>query len=183
METELKIPVADLDRLRAALEEAGALRQRSRHRERNLVFDDGEGTLRRHGVLLRLRTVGGRHLLTLKGPARFRGPIKERREVELEVEDSQAMAAVLSELGYEPVARYEKDREDWLLEGVVVSLDHTPMGEFVELEGERTTLADVAAALGLDPAGAVASSYLGLWQEHRRRHPELGLPEDMVFER
>jgi adenylate cyclase, class 2 len=181
IESELKIPVDDLHRLRSIVAELGAQRRHEMRREHNVVVDTADGTLAARGRLLRLRTVGEHHLLTLKGPASFRGRIKERTELEIEIGSCEVMLTVFAELGVAPVVRYEKDREEWLLRGVVVCLDHTPMGEFVELEGEPERLAEVASALLLDPARAVTSSYLGLWREHRRRHPELRLPPDMVF--
>ena len=181
IESELKIPVDDLHCVRSMLADRGGTCRHGMRREHNLVLDTADGTLASRGRLLRLRTVGTYHLLTFKGPASFRGAIKERAELEIEVESSQVMLAIFAELGVQPVVRYEKDREEWLLGGVAVCLDHTPMGEFVELEGDPERLAEVAAALLLDPAAAVADSYLGLWGEHRRRHPELRLPADMVF--
>jgi adenylate cyclase class 2 len=182
IEAELKIPVTELGGLRAMLERRGARLLHPALRERNTLLDTSEGALERGGRALRLRSLGDRHLLTYKGPVSFRGAVKERREVELDVGDAEAMTAILAELGLRPVIRYEKDREAWSLEQVVVTLDHTPMGDFVELEGAPDRLPDAAVALGLDPAAAVRGSYLGLWQEHRRRHPELDLPRDMVFQ-
>ncbi len=63
---------------------------------------------------------------------------------------------------------------------MVVALDETPMGAFVELEGESPLLAPAAAELGLDPGAAVRGTYLDLWAAFRAAHP--GVPEDMVFE-
>ena len=47
------------------------------------------------------------------------------------------MLEILDHLGLQVVARYEKDREMWLVDEVSVVLDHTPMGDFVEVEGPR----------------------------------------------
>jgi adenylate cyclase class 2 len=76
--------------------------------------------------------------------------------------------------------RYEKQRESWMLGETRVDLDHTPMGDFVELEGPTDSLEATAHRLGLDPERAVAQSYIGLWRDFRRQHPELG--RDMVFD-
>ena len=76
--------------------------------------------------------------------------------------------------------RYEKYRESWRLAEVRVDLRHTPMGDFLELEGPADSLAASARGLGLDPTLAVAKSYISLWRDHRRRHPGLG--RDMVFD-
>ena len=130
---------------------------------------------------MRFRRFAGRWILTFKGAPSFEGAVKQREELELEVSDGETLIEVLGRLGYRPVLRYEKDRELWQLEGVVVTLDRTPLGEFVELEGEVVLLEGMAERLGLDPAAAVRGSYLDLWQRHRELHPELELPKDMVF--
>jgi len=63
-----------------------------------------------------------------------------------------------------------------------VVLDHTPMGDFVEVEGPSHTLETTARAIGLDPSTAVRGSYLSLWREYRERRIHEDLPRDMVFE-
>ena len=117
--------------------------------------------------------------LTLKGAARFDGGVKIRDELEVEADDAELLEGILRGLGFEPWMRYEKDREAWRLGEVEVVLDHTPMGGFVELEGEAELLAGAARRLGLDADDAVRGSYVSLWAEERRRRPEL--PHDMVF--
>jgi adenylate cyclase class 2 len=91
------------------------------------------------------------------------------------------MGEIFEQLDFSVYMRYEKDREEWLLEDVSVVLDHTPMGSFVEVEGPPERLEEVADLLGLNVATAVRGSYVSLWMEHRARHPELDLPFDMVF--
>jgi predicted adenylyl cyclase CyaB len=180
-ETELKIPVPELVGLRRRLQALGARLERAREHERNLLFDTPERRLTALGQALRLRLAGGRWVLTHKGPVSYQGQIKVREELELEVGDGQTLAVILGRLGLEPFVRYEKERESWRLGGVEVALDHTALGEFVELEGRPDELGVAATALGLEPARAVRGSYLTLWEEHRHGHPELGLPVDMLL--
>ena len=73
--------------------------------------------------------------------------------------------------------RYEKDRESWVLEDVTVALDHTPIGDFVEFEGEGA--ATVAKRCGLDPMEAVVLTYLGLYEAYRKENPDA--PPEMTF--
>jgi adenylate cyclase class 2 len=180
IESEIKIPVAELDSVRRLLVRIGAEQLGPVHDEVNTLFDSADGAFAASGRALRVRRVGGRSLLTFKGPARWDGAVKQRREIELEVSSSETIAELLHALGFEPWIRYEKQRESWVFGGVRVELDHTPIGDFVELEGPVAKLEDTARALGLEPEEAVAESYVGLWLAHRRRHPELG--RDMVFE-
>lgn len=182
VETELKIPVEGLVALRDRLAARGARRLHPTEREVNILLDSTTGELAAAGRVLRLRRIGDRRRLTLKGPATFDGYIKRREELEIEVGEVETLAAIFARLGFLPVLRYEKDRETWRIDGVTVTLDHTPMGDFVELEGPATRLGNVASGLGLDVSDAVRDSYPTLWRTFRGRHPELELPEDMVFD-
>ena len=181
VETELKIPVEDLATPRSALVARNAQRVHPAEREVNILLDGPADELAAAGRVLRLRRIGDRRRLTLKGPASFVGNIKSREELEIEVGEIETLAAIFARLGFRPVLRYEKDRETWQISGVTVTLDHTPMGDFVELEGPATRLSGVASELGLEVADAVRGSYPTLWREFRAHHPELELPEDMVF--
>jgi adenylate cyclase class 2 len=180
-EIELKIPVGDLEAVRARLESAGAEQLHPAEHELNILLDSPAGELTAADRVLRLRRIGGRQLLTLKGTPTYLGRIKEREELELEVGDLETLSAVFERLGFVPAFRYEKKRESWHLDRVTVSLDHTPMGEFVELEGPVDRLNAAASSIGLDPETAVRGSYVSLWVEYRELRPDLDLPEDMVF--
>jgi adenylate cyclase, class 2 len=181
VETELKIPVENLGSVRDRLAASEAQRVHPAEREVNILLDGPGGELAATGRVLRLRRIGDRRRLTLKGPASFDGNVKSREELELEVGDLETLAAIFARLGFQPVLRYEKDRETWQIGGVTITLDHTPMGDFVELEGPPARLEDVASELALHVGSAVPGSYPGLWRAYRDRHPELELPEDMVF--
>jgi adenylate cyclase class 2 len=180
-ESELKIPVQDLGAVRNRLRASDAQLVHPAQREVNMLFDTHDRRLTSGGQVLRLRAVGDRHLVTFKGAASFRGAIKERDEIEMEVSDGESAATILGRLGYRVTMRYEKDRETWLVDEVAIALDHTPMGDYVEIEGVVRELYGVARMLELDPLTAVPGSYVDLWQQHRSTRPELGLPSDMVF--
>lgn len=179
VETEVKIPVQDLAAVRDHLAGAGARRVHAALREENVLFDSASGRLAASGQVLRLRRTDRESILTLKGPARYEGTIKHREELETVVADGEVLTAILYRLDLLPLVRYEKERELWRLGEVDVCLDHTPMGDFVELEGPAADLELAARTLALDPARGVRGSYVTLWEEHRSAHPEL--PADMVF--
>jgi adenylate cyclase, class 2 len=179
VEQEMKIPVADLAAVRGRVKAAGGVLTSRRQYETNLILDDGRDSLRASGKLLRLRRYGAEWVLTFKGPAQFAAGVKSRLELETLVGSGEQITALLGELGLAPRRRYDKLREVWELAGIVVALDETPMGSFVELEGAAAGLAGLAVRLGLDPSRAVSSSYQELWALHRAAHP--GAPVDMVF--
>lgn len=182
LEKELKIPVRSLTMIREALQNQGATIANPMAREENFLFDSDDGRLAAAGCILRLRRYGEQRLLTFKGPASFEGPIKIRPERELGIEQLGPLREIFESLGFSVVARYQKDRETWQLDDAEVVLDHTPMGDFVEVEGPSHTLETTARAIGLDPTTAVRGSYLSLWREYRERRSHEDLPRDMVFE-
>ena len=65
------------------------------------------------------------------------------------------------------------------LDGCAVALDETPIGNFVEVEGEPTAIRRVVVRLGLDFTEAIPYSYAELYP--RRRKDEPSLPPDMVW--
>ena len=87
----------------------------------------------------------------MKEPGSFHEGVKSRVEIETPVESAERTLAILAGLGFQPVRRYQKRRETWSLDRIVVALDETPAGNFVEVEGPSDRLAAAAGDLGLDP--------------------------------
>lgn len=176
-ERELKFPDVEHDRLRDRLIEMEAERAVPSSLEENFLFDR-DGELEKADSLLRLRVEPRGSWLTFKGPASFEGRTKVRVEHEIEVDDPAVAQKLVEALGYGIVTRYEKKREVWQLGGVSVALDHTPIGDFAELEGDAAEA--LAKRLGLDPEEAERRNYLRLYEEHRREHPDA--PRHMTFD-
>jgi predicted adenylyl cyclase CyaB len=177
-ERELKFAIGatSLDEVRSRLEQAGGRRERPAAREGNWVFDRRD-ELFGSSRLLRLRSDGRGSRLTFKGPPRFEEGLKVRDEIEVEIGHAEQMRDLLVRLGYRVVRRYEKVREEWRLGSTVVALDHTPIGDFVEFEGADAVA--VATRCGFAAADAERRSYLRLYEDWRRDHPEQ--PVDMLF--
>ena len=177
VERELKFRTEGLEVVRERLVELEAERLGPAHFEDNLILDKG-GELEQHGCLLRLRADGRGVRMTYKGPRKSDGHAKVRIEHETSVGDLPKARALFESLGYRVVRRYQKVREEWRLGGVEVALDHTPMGDFVEIEGDRAEV--LAKRFGLDLAKAEQRSYLRLYDDYRREHPEA--PAEMIFQ-
>ena len=178
VETEVKFHVVDLPALRADLSARGALATQPRHLERNALFDDRERSLTRRGMLLRLRDALDARL-TFKAPAppgQQNSQYKARVEIEIAVSDHEAAFTMLTALGYTAWWRYEKYRESFRLNDVTLSLDHTPIGDFVEIEGPPESIRPTAEQLGLDWAARSLQTYRELFLE-------AGLTDrtDMIF--
>mgnify|MGYP001824752345 CR=1 FL=1 len=103
-----------------------------------------------------------------------------RIEHETLLDDAAACAEILTGLGFRPVYRYQKYRALYELEQLHLCLDETPVGCFVELEGQPDAIDRVAARLGFGPEQFIRSTYLELHEEAAGvGRGELG---DMVFD-
>jgi adenylate cyclase class 2 len=190
-EVEIKVP-ADADAVRERLREAGAERVDAR-RQRDAYYDAPHRDFAETDEALRVRQetplpdgirgdaeaapagadpAAETTRLTYKGPLLDEGS-KTRAEHETAVDDGEAMAGVLSGLGFEPAAVVEKRREFWSFAGFTVTLDAVDgVGEFVEIEREvddedaieptRDEALEALDRLGLDGDSQVRTSYLGL---------------------
>ena len=106
--------------------------------------------------------------------------MKLREEIETVVADGEQVLMVFARLGLHIWFRYQKYREEFSREGVILALDETPVGTFVEVEGSERGINLAAAALGRVPADYILDSYRGLYLKHREQY---GLTsQDMLFE-
>jgi adenylate cyclase class 2 len=180
VETEIKLRLADAASGRKLLAGAGFRLTRRRVLETNLLFDTPDRELLNQRRLIRLRWAGGRCLLTYKGPP-VSGPHKQREEIEVVVSDWSAMEAILKQLGLQPAYRYEKYRSEYQRpkEPGLVTLDETPVGTFLELEGSPAWIDETADRLGFRKKDYITKSYGRLWAEERGER-ETG--EGMLFD-
>jgi len=162
-ETEVKLRVASAEAAREKLRRLGAEVVRERHFEDNLLLDDEKGTLRAGGTVLRLRRTPHGGVLTFKGPREVFGGVKSREERETAVEDADQVQAILHRLGYRPLFRYQKYRESWTHRGQEIDVDETPIGVFVEIEGDREGIRAVARELGYSESDGITDSYVALF--------------------
>ena len=162
LEREIKIRFADPDLARTALARIGAVPLRPRRLQDDTLFDTADSALRARRSVVRLRREPDRAFVTFKGPVQP-GPMKMREEQETEVADAEVLRRVLHELGLQAWFRYQKFREEFEAPGVVIALDETPVGTFLEIEGSEEGILTVTDALGLSPADFILDSYRGLF--------------------
>ena len=181
-ETEIKLAVKTAGVARAMLRRAGFRVSRRRAFEANTVFDTAARALQSTRRLLRVREAAGAVIITYKGPPEP-GPHKSREEVETRVADAQASVAILQRLGFMPVFRYEKYRAEYRKSGApgIATVDETPIGAYVELEGAPRWIDRTARALGYAAADYITSSYGSLYMDWCRRRGVK--PSNMVFPR
>ena len=177
-EVEIKLRLASVAEGRRRLRKAGFRVAKRRVLEQNVIFDVQKHTLRRRGLVLRLRTSGAHSLVTFKGPAEP-GKHKIRKEIEFELQrgGGAGFTQVLEGLGYRPAFRYEKYRTEYVLPTGAgrAMLDETPVGVFLELEGPPGWIDRTARRLGFGEADYITATYAGL---HRSAG---GGSRDMLF--
>lgn len=147
-----------------ALEGIGARAAGPRVLEDDLVLDTGERRILRDGGLLRLRRRGDEFVLTLKGASSHR-EVKAMTEIETGVANGAALRDLLAELGFGVAMRYQKYRTPFScpLPGcgsLALTLDETPLGDFLEIEGDPQAIHRCADALGFDRDDYETRSYL-----------------------
>ncbi len=179
-ETEVKIRLSDSAGIRNRLDAAGFVESVPRQFESNTLYDTSDHSLGRGEMLLRLRQAGEQGIITWKGPG-HPGPHKSRPELETTVGSLDMLGRILGKIGFQPSFRYEKYRTEFSprdKEGVV-TLDETPIGDFLELEGPAAWIDQTAHRLGFSQGDYVLESYGRLYLAHcERRGVE---PADMVF--
>ena len=134
-EIEVKFLVRDYNTLINKISDRQLLCIQERVHELNLRFDLSDGSLLARRQVLRLRMDTDARL-TFKGPGVLVDEVLQRKEIEVVVSDFEATKRLLEALGYQVVMMYEKYRANYQLNSLVVSVDETPFGLFVELEGE-----------------------------------------------
>ena len=203
-EIEIKLEVRDPRALKRRLAELGFRLVKARHFESNRLLDFPNLALRKAQCVLRLRLADGKCLLTFKGaPARSRH-YKVRAEIETEVEDGEGLKEILELAGLREVFRYDKYRTEYAPwagrkdtvrpEGTVghrrgptrrapergaLVYDETPIGNYLELEGPKPWIDEVAGRLGYERPDYIILSYAALYS--RKCREQGNRPANMVF--
>jgi len=178
LEREIKLRYDSVESARAAILATGATPLLGRRLQEDALLDTADESLRRRRCVLRVRLENGKSRLTFKGPVQP-SVMKLRDEFETIVGDGVVLLRVFEELGFHVWFRYEKYREEFSHEEVIVAIDETPVGIFVEIEGSEHGIMSMAEGLGRRPEDYLLDSYRGLFLKHREA---LGLTgSDMLF--
>jgi adenylate cyclase class 2 len=179
LEREIKLEFGSVEEARQRVLAAGCTPLLGRRLQEDSLLDTADDQFHRRRCVLRVRVENGKSRLTFKGPVQL-SIMKVREEVETVVGDGEVLLRVFEELGLHVWFRYQKYREEFSHEDVIVAVDETPVGVYVEIEGSEHGIADMAAALGRTSADYIVDSYHALF---RKRRDALGLRgPDMVFD-
>ena len=199
IEIEVKIALTSAARVRRILRDTKFSVVSPRVFEQNLVLDDARGSIKASGLLLRVRTVGKRDtpgksnkpqsaLCTFKGPATDTpSHHKQRVEREFTASNADECLAVFAGIGFHPAFRYEKYRTVFARRAHkgekgkqgLVTIDETPIGVFMELEGPALWIDRTAMELGFSRDAYITMSYARLWERWSEEHAMP--PGNMVF--
>lgn len=178
LEREIKLRFRDAAEAREAVLRAGATPLHARRLQEDSLLDTDDELLRRQRCVLRVRVESGKSILTFKGPVQA-SLMKLREELETVVGDGTVLIRVFESIGFHVWFRYEKYREEFAIDDVIVAIDETPVGTFVELEGGERGIGEMALALGRGPSEYVLDSYrrIYIFECEARGVP----PADMLF--
>jgi adenylate cyclase, class 2 len=183
LEREVKLLFPTTAAARDAVLAAGAVLANGLRLQDDSLYDLPDETLRNKGCVVRIRTERWVNkpettTLTVKGPVQS-SQMKLREEHETRVENAQALLQAFDALGMRVWFRYQKHREEFSRPGLVVAIDETPVGTYVELEGDEDAILAMATALGRTPSDFIVDSYYRLF---KKRRDEFGLAGPfMVF--
>jgi adenylate cyclase class 2 len=183
LEIEVKIACDGPDRIRDAGFDLELVKPR--HFEDNWLLDTKDQLLYKQGAALRVRSVEGKGTITYKGMVgeSETSLLKVREEIESGVNDPERIVQLFERLGFYRTFRYQKYRTIYSLSldgmQLEVVFDETPMGNFVEIEGDEQRVLLVLEASGFTTVDIIRESYPELQASRCRAR---GIPvEDLVF--
>ena len=118
--------------------------------------DFEENTLYHGGILietnaiLRVRKTQDKTIFTYKKRTQNEFNIKQQIEYETEVSNAEELEKIIEHLGFTKVLVYEKRRKIWNFRAVEIVLDELPFGEFMEIEGLITAIAEAEMWLDIE---------------------------------
>ncbi|HJN45196.1 MAG: hypothetical protein CL477_08530 [Acidobacteria bacterium] len=179
IEREIKLCYDSPAAARRAVVAAGATPLRARRLQNDCLLDRETDPLGDRHCTLRVRFDGDRALLTFKGRPAL-GTTKEREELETTVGDGELLLKLLERLGYRVWFRYQKYREEFRHGDLVIAVDESPIGTFVELEGSEKDILAMATTLHRPAADFVLDSYRALFLNYRGARGSTAT--DMLFD-
>jgi adenylate cyclase class 2 len=151
-----------------------------KHFETNTCFENEARSFKEQDMLLRLRKDDKTRLTFKIRPTDSDKAFKMYREMEVEVDDFETCQAILENLGFHPQQTYEKWRETFVLGDTKLLIDTTPYGVFLEIEGSKPDISDLAERLDLKWEERILLNYLAIFEI---LHREESLPfSDMTFD-
>ena len=167
-EIEIKFKIKNADVIRKKLKKLGA-RFLGKTFEKTIKFETKNNDLKKQGKFLRLRT-GFKNEITFKRMInKIDKKFKEREEIEVGISDPEKMKKILENLGFTKKWIMEKYREKWQWGSAEIVIDKLPLGNFIEIEGNKKVIEKTAKVLGLNLKEGITATYWELWENYRKK--------------
>ncbi len=173
IEKEVKLKIDSPKKFIPKIVSLGFFLYKKKHFEDNYLFDFENKKLLLNGCILRLRIQNGKGILTFKEPSYAPSLAKVRKEIETDVKDPFAIFQILENLGLKVIFRYQKFRRVYKKGDLHLSVDETPIGNFLELEGSEEDIVREATNLGFSISDFIKESYMEIFLKEKTG--------DMVF--
>lgn len=171
IETEVKIEIDSVEQIRQKLVEMKAELFKKKALQTDIYLDNGR--LRKKDQTLKIRDNA---ILVYKGHSQKRKNIRSSEEIEVMVDNGSYILHLLEKLGYTRYWKKELYRECYLYHMTQICIDETPMGNFIEIEGKKEDIINIAKQLGFSQKHFIADGYGKLWKKKNKNKQV-----DMVF--
>ncbi len=169
LEIEVKIQIKNSKGIAVKIVELGAQLVKERYFEENTLYDFPDFALTKKKQAFRLRKIKRKTYLTFKGSPQKSRQFKIREEYETEVKNANQIKKIIKSLGLVPKFQYDKFRTVFRKKKLNICLDETPVGDFIELEGEQNHIVKFASSLGFSRSDFIKKNYIDLYTELRKK--------------
>ena len=139
--------------------------------EENILFTNND--LFERNSVVRIRRKGDKALLTFKQRIASTSQAKQQIEFESEVSDADAVQSIIESIGLRAAIVYEKRRTTYKFRNVEVVLDELPFGDFMEIEGQISAIAEAEMLLGLEELEVEHETYPRLAVKYGMRNGDV----------
>ena len=162
LEIEVKLKLDNLKEITDRILAQGAKLDKERHLEENTLYDFPSQDLFKKQHALRVRSVNKKCFLTFKGSEQKSRKFKIREEYETEVKNEKQLKKVLKSLRLIPRFEYKKFRTVYRAKHLKICVDELSIGNFLELEGQRSGIVRFAQSLGFSKKDFIKLDYIQL---------------------
>ena len=157
IETEVKFVITEIDETITKLRGIGAKFIHTEN-QKTIMMDTSNGDLKKRNTFLRTRT-GIRNTMTVKRNLSEDVGVKQREELEIEIQDVDTLNKMLVNLGFTYHRIMEKRRHTWIYENTEIAIDELPFGIYMEIEGNKKEIYSIVQKLGFEIGDIITMTY------------------------
>lgn len=168
IETELKFKI-DGNQIKKITDNLDIIAEKEVY-QKTVMFDNADKLMEHTDGRIRLRQQGNKASLSYKRPLPSVGNEKKEVELETEIGNFEVMSNILRMMGYAPATSYEKYTTPFKLKkypNVFFEIQKYPFETFLEIEGSKEEIENVAKQLSFDSKNALIKPVDTLFAEWR----------------